>query len=186
MVTTDSVTYYAHGVIPFHVVKAFGTRRAFIYMLEAVTPLICFLLLRDLAPSHVIAFVDNQASLQALREGYGRDVSINGLLCLFWALVTRLNTQIVFEWVPSHLNISDPVSRKNFQMATDYSWQQPPAHLDKFFEILVRCSYDLRYAAHQGAIDCLNLQPAFRPGDLVLDGDSRDGEKWLLNLTGWS
>ncbi len=47
--------------------------------LEAVTPLICILLLRDIVPPHVIAFVDNQASLQALKKGYGRDVSIHGL-----------------------------------------------------------------------------------------------------------
>ncbi len=86
--------------------------------------------------------------------------------------MTRLGAQIVFEWVPSHLNISDPVSRKDFEMATEHSWHRVPADLERFFEILVRCSYDLHYAAHQGALDCLSLQPAFRPGDLVLDGDS--------------
>ena len=172
VVTMDSVTYYSHGVIPHQVIRAFGSRRAFIYMLEAVTPLICLVLLREVLPSYVLAFVDNQASLQALRKGYGRDVSINGLLCLFWALVTRMNTQLVFEWVPSHLNISDPISRRDFQMATELSWCQVPATLDEFFKILIRCSHDLHYAAHQAAVDCLDLQPSFRPRGLVQDGDS--------------
>ena len=114
--------------------------------------------------------MDNQASLQALRKGYGRDASVNGLLCLFWSFVTRLGLEVVFEWVPSHLNISDPISRRDCQIAIDHTWEMIPPDLNHFWEVLHRCSYDLRYAAHQGAADCLSNPPACLTPDLVQDG----------------
>lgn len=123
VVTSNLQTFYSFGKIPSRVIRAFGPRRAFIYLLEAVTPLIIALvLLKDMLPAHIMSFVDNQASLQALKKGYGRDASVNGLLCLFWSLVTRLGIEVSFEWVPSHLNISDPVSRRDISIADEQGW----------------------------------------------------------------
>ena len=96
VVSTVSGVFYSYGKIPQQVVRAFGTRRAFIYLLEAVTPLITMVLMQRCVCQQILAFVDNRASLQALRKGYGRDASINGLLCLFWSVVTHLQLQVVF------------------------------------------------------------------------------------------
>ncbi len=170
VVTMMSKTFYSYGKIPSKVIRAFGTRRAFIYLLEAVTPLVTIVLLQRSLPSRLLAFVDNQASLQALKKGYGRDPSVNGLLCLFWSIVTHLQVQIAFEWVPSHLNISDPISRRECQIALDHEWVLIPPVLDEFYDILIRCSHDLRYAAHQGAIDCLHLSSGVVAADLVHGG----------------
>ena len=170
VVTSGHHTFYSFGKIPSEVVKVFGTRRAFIYLLEAVTPLITLVLLKDLLPSQVLSFVDNQASLQALKKGYGRDASINGLLCLFWSLITRLGIEVAFEWVPSHLNISDPISRRDVHLAEEHVWKFVPPTLEKFYKILVRCSRDLHYAAGQGATDCLALPSILLASDLVQSG----------------
>ena len=170
VVTSLQQTFFSAGKIPGRVIKAFCSRRAFIYLLEAVTPLITLVLLKDILPSQVLSFVDNQASLQALRKGYGRDASVNGLLCLFWSLVTRLGIEVLFEWVPSHLNISDPISRRDFQLSEEHGWTFIPPHLDEFYDILVRCSHDLRYAAGQGALDCLSLSSGCLVADLVQYG----------------
>ena len=106
--------------------------------------------------------------------------------------MTRLKTQLHFEWVPSELNITDPISRRECQLASTHGWQWIPPTLDKFYEILIRCSTDLHYAARQGAVDCMHLHSGLQPNDLVQNGiDGPDmAEKWpSLDLSwsgGWS
>ena len=176
-------TFFSHGSVPEWVIRPFGSRRAFIYLLEAIAPVIACVLMRDLVLHHILAFVDNQASLQALKKGYGRDVSINGWLCFFWSFATRLGLHMAMEWVPSHLNISDPVSRHDCVEAMRAGWHEVHQPLDQLYHILVKCSSDLGYAAGRAVDDCLLLQPAFRQLHLV-QGRARDGEKWSLWL--WS
>ncbi len=162
--------FFSHGSVPPWVIRPFGSRRAFIYLLEAIAPVIACVLMRDFLSQHLLAFVDNQASLQALRKGYGRDFAINGLLCFFWSFATRLGLHLAMEWVPSHLNIADPVSRHDCKGACEAGWQEVDQPLDQLYHILVKCSADLSYAAEQAVDDCLLLQPAFRQQHLVLGG----------------
>ena len=109
---------FAHGQVPAPVVRRFSRRRAYIYFLEAIAPIIATVLMRGQCPKFLLVFVDNQASLQALRKGYGRDTSVNGLLCFFWSLVAKLQLHLHFEWVQSELNIAVPISRHHTEVAT--------------------------------------------------------------------
>ena len=72
-------------------------RKAFIYFLEAIAPLITLLLMKSRLAAYVILFVDNQAALAALQKGYGKDEHINNLVSVFWGLVSALNLFIVFS-----------------------------------------------------------------------------------------
>ena len=172
VLSCPSGTFFAHGTIPGWAMRPFTTRRAFIYFLEAITPVIATVLMRDLLSQKILAFIDNQASLQALKKGYGRDMSVNGLLCFFWSFVARRQLTFAMEWVPSHLNISDPVSRHDCSIAERLGWTEAPALMDHLYKILGRCSRDLVYAASEAVDDCLKLSPAFRQLHLVHSGDT--------------
>ena len=172
VLTCGGDTFFSHGSVPEWVIRPFGSRRAFIYLLEAIAPVIACVLMRDLLSHHLLAFVDNQASLQALKKGYGRDFAINGLLCFFWSFLTRLGLHVAMEWVPSHLNIADPVSRHDCEEALSAGWQEVNRPLDQLYRILVQCSSDLSYAAGTAVDECLLLQPAFRQQHLVQGGDT--------------
>ena len=184
VLSCESETFFSHGSVPAWAMRPFTTRRAYIYLLESIAPVIACVLMRDMVSSNILAFVDNQASLQALRKGYGRDISINGLLCFFWAFATKLNLNFAMEWVPSHLNISDPVSRHDCQTALRLGWTEVPSMVDQLYRILVKCSGDLEYAAGDAISDCLSLTPAFRQVHLVHGGVTgpemveKDGPVW--------
>ena len=170
VLSCSSGAFFAHGTIPNWAMRPFTTRRAFIYFLEAITPVIATVLMRDLLSQKILAFIDNQASLQAFKKGYGRDMSVNGLLCFFWSFVARRQLTFAMEWVPSHLNISDPVSRHDCSIAERLGWTEAPALMDQLYQILVKCSRDLVYAAGEAVDNCLRLSPAFRQLHLVHGG----------------
>ena len=167
---------FAHGQVPAPVVRRFGRRRAYIYFLEAITPIIATVLMRGQCPKFLLVFVDNQASLQALRKGYGRDTSVNGLWCFFWSLVAKLQLLLHFEWVQSELNIAVPISRHHTEVATTHHWLEIDMDLRPLYKIISRCAVDLQYAAHQAVDDCFSFQAAFRSG-LVQGGIQ--SPRWL-------
>ena len=57
----------------------------------------------------------------------------------FWALLRRLDIHLHIEWVKSDLNISEPVSRRDFSIAHRLGWK------------------NLEYASQQAVQDCLSL-----------------------------
>ncbi len=155
---TDGVTWYNHGSVPPEVLRKFCARRAFIYLLEAIAPVICLVLGHRHLNQFVVIYVDNQAALQALTKGYGRDPSVNNLISFFWHLVARLELQVTLTWVPSELNISDPISRGDMRLAHDHGWISTPADLTFFYSIVVRCADDVYYATTLAVDECLSQQ----------------------------
>ena len=155
--TLNGSTYFDHGSVPRYVIRHFCARRAFIYFLEAVAPLIVIAAFHLTPPKFLVIYVDNQAALQALIKGYGRDGTINGLLSFFWSLVARLHIYVHFTWVPSEKNISDPVSRGSFELATEMNWTRIHLDLEPFYHILVKSANDIQYATSQAVEDCLKL-----------------------------
>eukprot|EP00434_Breviolum_minutum_P002108 symbB.v1.2.001863.t2/scaffold77.1/size347087/34 len=123
VVTIDGTTFYSHGTVPRAVLKAFCSRRAYIYFLEIAAHLLAVVDMHQWLPRQIIAFIDNQPGQTALLKGYGRDPTINNILAVYWAVVSRLQLDIHLEWVKSDLNISDAVSRHDVRQANELQWQ---------------------------------------------------------------
>jgi len=106
--------------------------------------------------------VDNEASKYALIRGYGKDANINSVIGMYWLLQATQGWSPWMERVSSSANISDGVSRDDFQMADRMGWHRIDVDLTKVYEILVKASDDMIFA-HTEANDlisrCLQDQP---------------------------
>ena len=78
-------TWFDHGCIPQRALKHLPSRGAFIYCLEVAAHALAAVLLAGYLPSHLVAFVDNEAGKFALRK-CGTDLAVNGILAAFWGL----------------------------------------------------------------------------------------------------
>ena len=64
-----------------------------------------------------IAFCDSTAALGALIHGSSKAGDLNDIAGFVWDLACNWGLVLWWEWVPSHLNVADPISRGNFDMA---------------------------------------------------------------------
>ena len=103
--------HQGHGVVTRKLLQRFTSRRAFIYFLEIYAQLLAFVAHLDDLPHYWISFIGSSSGLAALQKGYGRDPAVNLLLTLFWAMASEQAWVPEFQWVPSDLNLADPVSR---------------------------------------------------------------------------
>ena len=156
VVTVDGTTFYSHGTVPRAVLKAFCSRRAYIYFLEIAAHLLAVVEMHHILPRQVLAFIDNQPGQTALLKGYGRDPTINNVLAVYWSVVSQLQLDIHLEWVKSDLNISDAVSRHDVRQAHELRWRLRELDRSKFFQVLLRASADLDYACSLAAYDLLH------------------------------
>ena len=154
--TVDGTTFYSHGTVPRTVIRAFCSRRAYIYFLEIAAHLLAVVDMHHLLPRQVIAFIDNQPGQTALLKGYGRDTTINNVLAVYWSVVSHLQLDIYLEWVKSDLNISDAVSRHDVQQAHQLGWKLREVDRSRFFQVLLRASADLDYACSGAPYDLLH------------------------------
>lgn len=91
--------------------------------------------LAPILPKQWVGFIDNQAGHAALLKGWGADERVNLSLLIecFWKFAATSRWQPHFEWVPSHSNIADPISRGGLKLAESHGWKhvviddQPPA-----------------------------------------------------------
>ena len=171
--TFQGRTAYSFGKAPTTLLKKYGKRKAFIYFLELLAPVVLIASSHRYLPRFLVAFIDNQAGLMALTKGYGGDPAVNGMLTFFWALLSALNLHLHFEWVPSSLNIADPISRRDFSIAHRLNWHRVDLELEGVYVILHRCADNLQYASGQAVQDCLRL-PSTSPWlqSLELGGES--------------
>ena len=98
-----SEVYYDYAEVPAEVLRAFVTRKAFIYALEVVAQVIALAAFGRWIPSAWIAFIDNVAGQCALSKGYGRDSAVNGILTIYLLGVggtTRLEASLRRESRP--------------------------------------------------------------------------------------
>ena len=155
--TVQGRTAYSFGKAPTSLLQRYGRKKAFIYFLELLAPVVLIASSHSGLPRFLVLFIDNQAGLMALTKGYGGDRSVNGRLTFFWALLSALNVYLHIEWVPSGLNIADPISRRDLSIAHRLGWQRVDLELDKVYSILFRCADNLQYASDQAVQDCLRL-----------------------------
>ena len=188
--TVGDQTFFSHGKAPSALLHRYGKRKAFIYFLELLAPIVLVASLHQVLPKFLVAFIDNQAGLMAITKGYGSDKAVNGMLTFFWALVARLKIFIHFEWVPSDLNISDPISRREFSIADRLGWTRVDPSLEHIYKILLRCAGDLEYAASLAVDECLEAgwtsgcNPSCRVGlkvpEVVGSGHCLEGRRLKL------
>ena len=111
MVRVGAETYYDYGQAPASFLVAFGSRRAFIYVLEIVAQVLALTTLARRLPERWLAFIDNVAGQWALTKGYGRDPAVNGVLAAFWSQAAETGWLPDFRRVPSKANVADAVSK---------------------------------------------------------------------------
>ena len=114
----DYVTY-GHGSVSLRLLARFCTRRAYIYFLEIFAQLMAFSVHVRALPAFWLSYVDNQPGMTALAKGFGRDEQ-NVLLTSFWGMATAQRWVPDFRWVPSNLNIADPISRSPLLATADF------------------------------------------------------------------
>ena len=145
------LTYYGQGSVPPPLLQKLTTRKAFIYFLEIYAQVIMAAALAPILPTEWIGFIDNQAGHSALVKGCGSDDRINLLLECFWKFAATRRWRPHFEWVPSHSNISDPISRVDFTLAVQRDWLHVPIDESPLHRLLSSRQTDLEAAHLKGA-----------------------------------
>ncbi|CAE7501758.1 unnamed protein product [Symbiodinium sp. CCMP2456] len=161
VVQTLQGTTAGHGQVPASVVRKYGSRKAYIFFLEVNAQILALLANRDAMDPFWVGFCDNSAGKATLSKGFSSDASINNLLCFFWSLCAELKWFAHFEWVASHLNLSDPISRGDTAVATELQAsllvQVPPG----YWRMLERIADDMEYANGQALHDAQQLHFPF-------------------------
>ena len=152
---TEAQTLCAHGVIPPSLLRPYGRRRAFIYVLELMAPVIAMVALHHHYNPFLVLWIDNRARLSAMSRGYGRDPSVNNLLTFAWSFLARVGVFLQCEWVASRHNLADGISRHDLSDMRDGAWKLLQLPMEPFYRILKRCADDTGYAASQAVDDAL-------------------------------
>ena len=165
-------TVAAHGIIPPSILQAYSKRRAFIYVLELMAPIIAIISLhKDLRP-FLILWIDNKAGLAAMSKGYGRDPAVNNMLSFFWCFLATTGIFLHGEWVPSAHNLADGISRHSLQEARLDGWNIIDLQLRPLLSIFQRCAADTTFAATEAVHKALKWSQSFTLDDLVLVGET--------------
>ena len=160
----------AHGVIPPSVLHPYSRRRAFIYVLELMAPLIAIMSLHSQMPRFLILWIDNKAGLSALAKGYGRDPAVNNMLTLMWCFLARTGIHLHCEWVPSAHNLADGISRHDLSEAKTGGWRLLDIPLKPLHQILQRCANDVDFASTSAVRLVLDWSSSLVIADLALVG----------------
>ena len=167
---TGSQVLAAHGVIPPSVLQPYSKRRAFIYVLELMAPLIAMMSLHTQMPRFIILWIDNKAGLPALSKGYGRDPAVNNMLTFIWCFLAHTGIHLHCEWVPSAHNLADGISRHDLSEARLGGWSLLDLPLKPLHQILQRCAADLEFAATTAVVRVLQWSSTLVLADLKLIG----------------
>ena len=122
VVKTGERVWYAAGSVPYWFLRHFCSRRAYIFVLEAIAQILPVLALQQWLPKQLLLFMDNEPSRRALVRGYGRDDSVNKLMQVAWRFFEEEEFRPEWQRVTSSANISDKVSRFDFADAENMGW----------------------------------------------------------------
>lgn len=117
----------------------------------------------------LLSFIDNTSGFFALKKGYCKDLPICNLIALVWRVLAHHGWHLHLEWVQSEFNISDQVSRHNFDEMHSMGAQWLDLNTQQIFQILHQVATDADYAHGRALQDILNidapkLQPAHTGG----------------------
>ena len=108
--------------MPYWILRHFCSRRAYIFVLEAVAQILPVLALKQRLPKQLLLFMDNEPSRRALVRGYGKVDSVNKLMQVAWRFLEEAEFRPEWQRVMSSANISDKVSRFDFADAKRMGW----------------------------------------------------------------
>ena len=131
-------TFFSHGSLSPQFTKLFCTRKAYIYMMEVIAVLFAVMSLRQVLPQLVTFYIDNQSGKFALTKGYGKNPEVNLIITCFWLVMEAHHFHPHFQYVKSGLNISDPVSRGDFEHPLKEGWQWLECPVDDIVQVLTR------------------------------------------------
>ena len=179
------VTLASHGVIPPSVLQPYSKRRAFIYVLELMAPIIAIISVHRSMSPFALLWIDNKAGLAALSRGYGRDVAVNNMLSFFWCFLARAGIFLHCEWVPSAHNLADGISRHSLDEAQYGHWT--------LLEVPLKPLHSIFNDVHMTLVSPLLKQwlwhgPGLSPsGFLISCWAGRQSSRWvLITLTDWT
>ena len=127
---------YAFGSVPPAVLERFATKRAFIFILEALAQCLPLWALGPALAGPYWSFVDNTAAQHALTRGYSGNAAANAVVSAFWVAASVYTACPWFERVPSKANISDAVSRRDFTYAKDQKWRRLDFDFTRVYTLL--------------------------------------------------
>eukprot|EP00435_Cladocopium_sp_Y103_P062494 s445_g24.t1 len=105
--------------VPQAVVDKWVPRRTYINLLELLAvPLLAFSAPEILRGRDIIWFLDNQAAWRAIIRSASSASDVSHLSLLVGLQFAKLQCNPWFEWVPSHQNLSDPLSRQGWMDPT--------------------------------------------------------------------
>lgn len=172
VIRSSSRTLASHGVIPPSVLHPYSRRRAFIYILELMAPVIALVSLHKTVDPFIILWIDNRAGLSALQKGWGRDPPVNNMLTFFWCFLARLGVHLHCEWVASAHNMADGISRHDLREAHLGGWCLLDLPLKPLHNILQKCAVDAEYSATTAVEEALAWSSSLVLSDLVRGGES--------------
>ena len=178
-----ATTLASHGVIPPSVLQPYSRRRAFIYVLELMAPIIAIISLHRSMSPFILLWIDNKAGLAALEKGHGRDEAVNNMLSFFWCFTAKAGIYLHCEWVPSAHNLADGISRHSMDDVKRGQWTPLDLPLKPLLSIFQRCAHDMQPQKHQ-FWRCI--------GPLLFHGRIScwrgiQSSRWVINtLTAWT
>jgi hypothetical protein len=150
--TTDVQKAIAfRGTVPVETVLAFGSRRAYLYFLEAFAQVISSIIFSDLLGQEHMTFCDNEAAKHALIRGYGTDTNINNMIAMFWTHAAQSQSQPWIDRVCSSANLSDGVSRDEWDLCEQMGWARLDLNFDQVYVILQSVATDSAFAYNSAA-----------------------------------
>lgn len=152
--------------------QPYSRRRAFIYILELMAPVIALVSLHKTVDPFIILWIDNRAGLSALQKGWGRDPPVNNMLTFFWCFLARLGVHLHCEWVASAHNMADGISRHDLREAHLGGWCLLDLPLKPLHNILQKCAVNAEYSATTAVEEALAWSSSLVLSDLVRGGES--------------
>ena len=109
-------------------VQELASNEAFIFALEALTPILASMFFQKYISGYHVFWEDNNSARGALVRGHTGLPMVNSLIGLFWEVAALRGTAPWLRRVSSADNASDSVSRKDFSLAASIGARQlfPP------------------------------------------------------------
>ena len=104
--------------MPEHVVQSWKQRKTYIATAELlIAPLLVLSALHIFHERDILWFIDNQSAMGALVKSASSADDMSEMALLNSLALASVSARVWFEYVPSALNISDPLSRAGWSSA---------------------------------------------------------------------
>ena len=121
--------------VPSHLLARAASTKAFIFWLEAIGQIVSIAAAAHVLSGDVLCFIDNVASEHALKKGYSKDPLLTNLLGWFWCWAASAKLKLIFVRVASKANLSDQISRGEWETSDSLGCSRRYPDWDLLFEM---------------------------------------------------